>query len=118
MDDKTLRVAAPRMLVIKNRPALLNHLLDRMDEGYRDVVISLAHTSYIDSAGLGMLIDVHRVLVRELGGRLRLCEVNPDLRLLFEVTRLDGTLEITSEPVEGEFDEWKAPEDWTAVAMA
>lgn len=111
-----LRVSAPRMLVIKNRAALLHHLLDRIDEGARDVVIGLERTTYVDSSGLGMLADVHRVLVRELGGRLRVAGANPDLRLLLEVTRLARLLEVVDAVPDGEEDAWLAPDDWTAPA--
>jgi|GEM_PF-825903 len=114
LNPAVLRVSAPRMLVIKNRPALLHHLLDRIDEGARDVVVGLERTTYIDSSGLGMLADVHRVLVRELGGRLRVAGANPDLRLLLEVTRLSRLLEVVDEVEGGEEDAWLAPDDWTA----
>lgn len=115
-----LRVAAPRLLTVKNRQALLHHVLDRVDEGARDVVIDLSHTTYVDSTGLAMLADLHRVLVRELGGRLRVSGAGPDLRLLLHVTRLDARIEVVDavENAESRVDGWHAPDDWTVPALA
>src|SRR5262249_10139272 len=105
---------------IKNRQALLHHVLDRVDEGARDVVIDLSATTYMDSTGLALLADLHRVLVRELGGRLRVAHVCEDLRLLLHVTRLDSRLDVV-DAVPGApacVDPWRAPEDWTMRAVA
>jgi len=113
-----LRVAAPPMLTVKNRNALLHHLVDRIDEGARDVVVDLESTRYIDSSGLAMLVDLHRVLVRELGGRLRVSGASSELRLLMQATRLDRTLELVDRVAGAAVqpDEWHAPDDWTAQA--
>jgi len=118
MISTALRVAAPRLLTIKNRQALLHHVLDRIDEGARDVVLDLAHTHYVDSSGLALLADLQRVLVRELGGRLRLSGVCPDLRLLLHATRLDTRLELVDTLPDAlvETDAWRAPDDWSAPA--
>jgi anti-sigma B factor antagonist len=113
MEHTPLRVRAPRMLIVKNRNALLFHLLDRIDEGHRDLVITFDQTHYVDSSGLGMLVEVHRFLVREMGGRLRLSGLDGELCRLLQATRLDRVLELTDE-AEGETDPWRAPEDWSA----
>lgn len=115
MLETALCVAAPRLLTIKNRQALLHHVLDRVDEGVRDVVLDLAGTHYVDSSGLAMLADLQREVVRELGGRLRVSGVNPDLRLLLQATGLERRLELVdavdAPPLEPAG--WRAPDDWT-----
>lgn len=116
MNLTTLRVAAPRMITIKNRTALLHHLVDRIDEGVRDVVIGLEGTSYVDSSGLSLFADLHRVLVREMGGRLRVSGANGELRLLFEATRLAALLELVDTDDTSSIDPWRAPDDWTLAA--
>ena len=119
MIPTALRVAAPRLLTIKNRLALLHHVLDHVDEGARDVVLDLEGTTYVDSSGLAMLADLQRELVRELGGRLRLSGVCADLRLLLHATRLDRRLELVDHALDAEArDAWQAPDDWTASALA
>jgi anti-anti-sigma factor len=118
MNPTILRVAAPRMITVKNRTALLHHLVDRIDEGARDVVVGLEGTVYIDSSGLALLADVQRVLVRELGGRLRVSGPSPELRVLFDATRLSRVLEVVEAVELPDAEAWLAPEDWTAGAAA
>lgn len=117
MESRPLRVCAPRMLVIENRTAFLCHVTDRIDEGCTDLVISMAQTTYVDSSGLTLLLDVSHLL-RDLGGRLRVCELNDDLRQLFAATRLDRTLEIADPAPRVAAGGWRAPGDWTAAAAA
>lgn len=118
MNPTILRVAAPRMLTVKNRTALLHHLLDGIDLGARDVAVGLENTTYIDSSGLALFSDVHRVLVRELGGRLRASGPSPELRLLFDATRLSNLVELVDSVEFVETDPWRAPDDWTAGVAA
>lgn len=115
MMTTVLRVAAPRLLTVKNHKALLHHVLDCVDDGARDVVVDLSNTTYMDSSGLSALIGLHRVLSSDLRGRLRVTGVNPDLRLLLQATRLDRTIEVVdtvAEPLTTA-DAWHAPDDWT-----
>ena len=118
MTSTTLRIAAPRMLTIKNRTALRNHLLDRIEEGARDFVIGLENTTYVDSSGLALFADLQRVLVREMGMRLRVSGARPEIRLLFEATRLANVLEMVETEDVATGDGWLAPEDWTARPAA
>ncbi|HEU4561379.1 MAG TPA: STAS domain-containing protein [Longimicrobium sp.] len=119
MNLTTLRVAAPRMITIKNSAALRNHLLDRLEEGARDFVIGLENTTYVDSSGLALFADLQRVLVREMGMRLRLSGARPEIRLLLEATRLAAVLELvdTADVETTDSYDWVAPEDWTARPM-
>jgi anti-anti-sigma factor len=114
----TLRVAAPRMMTVRNRSALLHHLTDRIDRGARDVVIGLEGTVYVDSAALAMLVELHRVRVRKPGGRLRVSGATGELRLLFEATRLTRVLEIVDAVEDCVTDEWLAPDGRIAAAPA
>lgn len=118
MPTTTLRIAAPRMLTIKNTAALRNHLLDRIEEGARDFVIGLEGTTYVDSSGLALFADLQRVLVREMGMRLRISGASPELRLLFEATRLAAVLEMVDTDDYAAAAPRLAPEEWTAAVAA
>jgi anti-anti-sigma factor len=120
MMPTALHVAAPRLLTIKNRQALLHHVLDRVDEGARDVVLDLANTRYVDSSGLALLADLQRVLVREMNGRLRVSGACPELRLLLHATRLDTRLELVDHLPDPTLSPapWHAPEVTTEPALA
>lgn len=55
--------------------------------GSRRIVIDLEHAHYIDSAGLGALLETHRK-TKEKGGRLALCSLGPNFRRALEIAKL------------------------------
>jgi len=57
------------------------------------VILNMAGIGYINSAGIGMIVDSFRKL-KENGGRLVLCSLMPDIEKLFEVTKLNRFIEI------------------------
>jgi anti-anti-sigma factor len=70
-------------------------LLDNVakeNEG-KPVVISMDGVAYMNSAGLGIIIDTYKKF-KEKQGRMILCNLTPDITKLFEVTRLDRFIEI------------------------
>ena len=76
-------------LVVGNRQALKQLVLDQLSAGERHFRIDFARTRYVDSSGLGVLLAVTR-RVSEEAGTLRLANLSPDLRTLFELTKLDA----------------------------
>lgn len=58
-----------------------------VEEGYRHILLNLRRVKFIDSAGLGSLIGVHRQLA-EAGGSLRLVHLSPPVAKALELTRL------------------------------
>ena len=50
-------------------------------------VIGLEHVNYVDSAGLGALIEIHRK-AKAKGGRLMLTNLGPKLRQALELAQL------------------------------
>ena len=62
----------------------VNNLLS---SGATRIVVDLEHANYIDSAGLGALIEAHRT-TKANGGRLALCSLGPNFRQALEFARL------------------------------
>jgi len=58
-----------------------------LSSGTKRIVINLEHANYIDSAGLGALIETHRT-TKEKGGRLTLCSLGPNFRHALESAKL------------------------------
>ena len=58
-----------------------------VSSGVTRIVINLEHANYIDSAGLGALIETHRT-TKAKGGRLALCNLGPNFRQALEFARL------------------------------
>ncbi|MBX3172960.1 MAG: STAS domain-containing protein [Gemmatimonadaceae bacterium] len=80
-------------LIVSNRQELKQRVLDEAEGGARKILVDFAKTGYIDSAGLGVLVSLAKRM-RELGGDLRLANLNDDLRTLFELTKLDTLFQI------------------------
>ncbi len=80
-------------LIVGNRQELKQRVLDELDRNERQFLIDFAGTGYIDSSGLGVLVSLSKK-IRELGGELRLANLNDDLRTLFELTKLDTLFQI------------------------
>lgn len=57
------------------------------------ILVNLARATYIDSSGLGILMAARKEALQG-GGRFVLCGMSKDVRMVFELTRLDKFLEI------------------------
>jgi anti-sigma B factor antagonist len=59
-------------------------------EGYKRVLVNLAHVPWVNSTGLGILIAGYTTLKRE-GGVLKLCNVTDRIESILMITKL-GTI--------------------------
>jgi anti-anti-sigma factor len=82
------------VLSLKGRLALgqessgLRTMIDNLlAAGATRIIINLEHVHYVDSAGLGTLIELHRK-AKTKGGRLLLCHLGPKLQQAVEIARL------------------------------
>jgi anti-sigma B factor antagonist len=80
-------------LVAGNRQQLKQKVGEELERGSRRFLIDFADTGYVDSAGLGVLVSLSKK-IREVDGELRLTNLSDDLRMLFELTRLDTLFEL------------------------
>jgi len=55
--------------------------------GATRIVVNLEHVDFVDSAGLGALIETHRK-TKAKGGRFLLCHMGPKLTKALELARL------------------------------
>ena len=60
----------------------------------KELIINFANVRFMTSALLGLLVRIHKN-VCELGGNLRLSNLDPNLRKVFEITQLTKVFEIT-----------------------
>jgi anti-sigma B factor antagonist len=80
-------------LIVGNRQELKQRVLEEAESGARKILVDFAKAGYIDSSGLGVLVSLAKRM-RELGGDLRLANLNDDLQTLFELTKLDSLFQI------------------------
>ncbi len=86
-------VSVDGQLIVANRNELKEKVLEALESNESKFVLDFSSTGYIDSSGLGVLVSVSKK-IREAGGNLRLAGLNEDLRMLFELTKLDTLFKI------------------------
>ncbi|TVQ45927.1 MAG: anti-sigma factor antagonist [Gloeocapsa sp. DLM2.Bin57] len=61
------------------------------------ILVDMSKVEFLDSAGLMCLVSAYR-LAKELGKRFSICSLNPSVKMIFELTQLDQSLEIFESP--------------------
>lgn len=74
-------------------PVLQQHLTDLLDGGATRVLIDCAHTDYMSSAGLRVLLAVVKRLTAA-GGSLRLCALNETVAEVFDISGFSSIFRI------------------------
>jgi anti-anti-sigma factor len=78
----------------------LNEVLkDLLAQGHCRLVLDASQMGYISSAGLRVILFAHRE-ARDLGGEVRVCGLNAQVRRVFEIAGLDDVLHISDTPEE------------------
>jgi anti-anti-sigma factor len=74
-----------------------NQLRSQVDEvvgaGAKQILIDLSDVTFMDSSGLAGLVIALKT-IRAAGGRLCICSLNDQVRLLFELTNMTAVFEI------------------------
>jgi anti-anti-sigma factor len=72
-------------------------LHDRVDfgieRGAKIILVDFKNVTFMDSSGLGALVTALKT-VRSVGGKLCVCSVNQQVKILFELTSMDRVFEI------------------------
>jgi len=63
------------------------------------VVINLSKVTYVDSSGLATLVEILKNM-RSYGGKLKLTNLSPKIKSLFEITKLEKLFDIIAEEEE------------------
>jgi anti-anti-sigma factor len=66
---------------------------DLMESNVDMVLIDFQDVTFMDSSGLGALVLALKT-VRAAGGKLFICSVNEQIKMLFELTSMDRVFEI------------------------
>ncbi|HWL94297.1 MAG TPA: STAS domain-containing protein [Phycisphaerae bacterium] len=76
-------------------PALHAALVDVANERPKRLILDLSQVPYMDSSGVGTLVEVFR-RVTKYDGKFVLCGLNPRVKSVFEITKLDKFFTICS----------------------
>lgn len=63
------------------------------------MVINFSKVSYVDSSGLATLVEILKGM-KSYGGRMRLTNLSPKIKGLFEITKLEKLFEIMNDEAE------------------
>ena len=65
-------------------------------EGIKKMLLNFGNVEYLSSAALGKLITLNKKL-QQAGGKLILCNIDPQIHEVFEITKLDKFFKIMKE---------------------
>jgi len=72
---------------------LRGEFLKILKEGSKEVMVDFEKVSFVGSAGLATLIEMMQLL-RKAGGKLGCCNINNNIRGLFEITKIHKLITI------------------------
>src|SRR3954454_18822436 len=86
-----------KILDEQNIQIIGEQLFSLVDEvGRRKLLLNFGNVEYLSSAALGKLITLNKKL-QSVGGRLILCNIDPQIYEVFEITKLDRFFNIQKE---------------------
>src|SRR5262249_36859450 len=73
--------------------SFFSEVRQRVEAGGRKKVVDLPAVSYIDSAAVGVLVDIHRLL-QEKSGTVKLCSLQPRVQTMISMTGVNKIIEL------------------------
>jgi anti-sigma B factor antagonist len=93
-DVTIARFLDKKILDENNIQMIGNQMFGLVDEdGRKKIVLDFANVEYLSSAALGKLITMNNK-VKAAKGKLRLCNIRPEILEVFTITKLNKVLEI------------------------
>src|SRR5438128_1633205 len=90
-----------KILDEQNIQLIGEQLFNLVDEsGRKKLLLNFGNVEYMSSAALGKLITLNKK-VQAAGGKLVLCNIDPQIREVFEITKLDKLFVIRGDEQEG-----------------
>ncbi|MEJ5351628.1 MAG: STAS domain-containing protein [Melioribacteraceae bacterium] len=96
IDDIVIEIINAERATLKESSNLKNMIYEKIDKGYKNVIIDLSKVDFIDSTFLGVIVNALKK-VAALGGDLKLVGFKPAVRSMFELTRLFRVFDTYSE---------------------
>ena len=91
--DNRIHIILQGTIYVEDAKEMTEKLVALIESGQTRLLIDLSLVEYIDSSGLGMLIRIQKIAVRN-GGNVVLKGVQGLVRELFEMTRLTAIFTI------------------------
>ncbi len=94
--DITVVAPAGRLTLGRETLAFETMFADLISKGAQKVILDLAQLAYVDSAGLGVLLQ-SASKIKQAGGGLRLSNVGPRVMQVIKMTHTDSVLPIDAD---------------------
>lgn len=101
--EMAIREEGPvRILVLEGRldaavaAQVKERIQELLDEGNQHLVLDLGGVTFLDSSGLGALVSCLR-RVKEKKGEIKLAALRPEVRSIFDITRVSRLFQICEE---------------------
>jgi len=88
-------VDIPKSFIVDEVVTFRIEINKQIEEGQTDFIFNFSECDFMDSTGLGALVDIYKKCA-ENGGSIRLKSLKPEVEKLFKLTRLDKVFEIFS----------------------
>ncbi|UCD30027.1 MAG: STAS domain-containing protein [Planctomycetota bacterium] len=92
-NESAIVVVLSGQIDLHHTPAVHHAFIDVCEEKPERLIINLGEVDYMDSSGVGALVEVFR-RVNAYGGKLSLCCMNERVHSIFEITKLDQFFKI------------------------
>jgi anti-sigma B factor antagonist len=100
MGDVTVVCFTDRKILVEQHIQLVGEqLFNVVNEGRKQLLLNFRNVEYMSSAVLGMLVTLNKK-IQASGGKLVLCNIDPQIREVFEITKLDKLFVIRGEEQE------------------
>lgn len=80
---------------------LRREILDLINSGVKIVLVNLQDITFMNSSGMGALVATLKA-VKAAGGQLALCSLSDQVRIIFELSRMDRIFQVFSDRQEFE----------------
>jgi anti-sigma B factor antagonist len=92
--DTSVQVLSPAGILDSTQAEEIRNQVDNaLATGATTLLMDLKETTFIDSSGLGILVSVLK-RVRSQECDMIICSINPQVKMLFELTSMDQVFEI------------------------
>lgn len=87
IDDVVVEIINMERATLREADELKNLINEKVDMGFRKVIVDLSAVEFVDSTFLGVIVGSLKK-VAKLNGDLKLVGFKPPVRSMFELTRL------------------------------
>lgn len=92
--DTTVQVLTPSGILDSTKAEEVRTQVESaLANGTKTLLMDLKETTFVDSSGLGILVSMLKK-VRANSGEMHVCSINPQVKMLFELTSMDRVFTI------------------------